>query len=286
MISYKYLFFLFLSFFLFACDKQGKNQNIPIEPLYIMKSTVIGRSDCYGRFAFTLINNGEIVFYEWNSEQNQWEAIPERNFNLPFSHEYIFSFGPDRKILGIVFNNNIEFFEYADNIWQKTYPVKSRGINVGERIGDFDFSIPEGGELIFSQGNELWIRKNSEITAYDYNYHVSSDYDGSVLKDYIFDPKWELYSLYKDDVTKLWFNLDAFSEYNNFIFWDILGYVGAVKNSSLDFFETYIINDSIYFKGFQLIPNSSFALPENFYTVFEAGQDSIGVVVDNKIKMV
>jgi hypothetical protein len=82
----------------------------------------------------------------------------------------------------------------------------------------------------------------------------------------------------------LWFNLDAFSEYNNFVLWDTLYCVGAVKNSSLDFFWTYIINDTVYYMGFELIPNSNFALPENFDAVFEAGQDSIGVVADNKIK--
>jgi hypothetical protein len=249
---------------------------------------VIGYSECWGNFAFGVINNGKIKFYEWDSNLNQWENKQGYDFNIPFGYKDVFSFGStqlgiESALLGVEFKKEIRFFKYVNGKWRKLYLRKNRS-DEGEIIGNYDLSLPKDSVRIFSPYREIWIKKNSEITVLHYSENREYDEDKS---GYIYNPKWEPYiynGLLSED-TKIFYDLTVFNNYDSFVHWFDFGVVGAIQNLKLEFFRIENSENQAYFRTYNSIPNSNFILPEEYESVFGAGKNSIGVVVDNKIKI-
>jgi hypothetical protein len=186
-------------------------------------------------------------------------------------------FGIDRARIGIEFKDRIRFFEYMDKNWDRMYQRENLRTNSGKIVGNYDFSPPKDSKVIFSQGYEVWLRNSSEISVLGYN-HTKSDskWEPKIITDY---------NGYKNQEPKNFYDLTFFNNYNFLFFWDFYSEVGAIQNLKLEFFKITGVDDQSYLKTFKLIPNSNFTLPEGFSGVFGAGRDSIGIVINNKIKI-
>jgi hypothetical protein len=261
---------IILSFILCNCDS------------FFIKTeqNIIGYVSCWDNFSFGVVDKGKLIFYEWDSEQNQWKEKPNYSLKLPIGCNSVFSYGHDK--LGILMRDKIKFYEYKENKWEKLFLRKERGKDKGNIISSYDFNIPKGYEKIFSWYYQIWIRSDTEINVL--NYDRGSAYSNDAI-DSILIPKWEPYiTTFRDGNVRTFYDIRIFQDCNGLIRWDD-GNVGAMKNNVLDFYQAKEIDDPAYFKTFNVINGSRFIPPEEYIYIFGAGNDSIGVVtLDKKIK--